>query len=149
MKYFFMLTLICAQARAVTVEVTAPCENKPVILTSQTLSNKLPTSAGAMTIQVLQDLKVAFTGSESGIQSIYQTPTGDDSVDVISDRELYAYGWCYHVNQQEPGEMPDQLILQSDTDHIRWFYAFSHYKDGHWISMCTPAYQRPLMPYCK
>lgn len=34
--------------------------------------------------------------------------------------------------------MPDQVHVASETDEIRWYFGFAHYKDGAWISYCTP-----------
>ena len=101
-------------------------------------SNPRGSSVGSVTLEALTNLGVPFQGSEHGIHSIRNTVTGDDALEVISDREMRAYGWCYRLNGVEPDLFPDQVFVQSDADVIDWFFGFAHYKDGNWVTYCTP-----------
>jgi hypothetical protein len=82
------------------------------------------------------------------MSSILNTPTGDDSLEVISNSEMRAYGWCYEVNGAQPAVMPDKAILKGG-EHVRWFYAFSHYVAGKWVSVCEPAYTVQPAALCR
>ena len=123
-------------AHAAQVRVQNPCAENTWL--NVTLSTVIGSSVGSVTLEALTNLGVPFQGSEQGIHSIRNTVTGDDALEVISDREMRAYGWCYRLNGVEPDLFPDQVFVQSDADVIDWFFGFAHYKDGNWVTYCTP-----------
>ena len=123
-------------AHAAQVRVQNPCAENTWL--NVTLSTVIGSSVGSVTLEALTNLGVPFQGSEHGIHSIRNTVTGDDALEVISDREMRAYGWCYRLNGVEPDLFPDQVFVQSDADVIDWFFGFAHYKDGNWVTYCTP-----------
>jgi hypothetical protein len=84
--------------------------------------------------------KIPYQGSERGFNSIYNTPVGDAAIEVISDTEMRAYGWCYFVDGTEPGIFADEIVLVNSINKIEWVFSFAHYKNGKWIAMCEPAY---------
>lgn len=95
-------------------------------------------TVGAVTIAALNARSIPFVGDEAGISSIKGTMTGDKAVEVISNTEMRAYGWCFHLNGKEPGDMPDKVEVKSDADVILWFFGYAHYRAGTWIEMCAP-----------
>ena len=99
------------------------------------------TSVGAITIAQLEDFALPYNGSEQGISSINATVTGNDSLEVISQSEMRSYGWCFKLNGVEPNLYPHQVFVQNEHDSIYWFFGFAHYKDGGWISFCTPTHK--------
>ena len=108
-------------------------------------------------IKTAGDLTHAFFNQNSDIQhkitkvavtQILNTPLDLDAYEIISDEEMFVYGWCYDVN----GYNPDQLMSTyeiSDQDHVTWTYGFSHYLRGEWLTYCTPAYTRNWKAICK
>ena len=140
--------LVFSLAHSATFKIQDPCQNKIAFQTQVAVGFPYP-SLGKLTVDQLTTNKIPFTGSAAGISSIYKTPTGDDSLVVVSDTEMYAYGWCYHYNGTEPGEMADQILIKNNSDVVEWFFAYSTYKNGEWLTMCAPAYNRPLKNYCR
>lgn len=77
----------------------------------------------------------SFKADEDGVYEI-EGPTND--IEILSERELRAWGWCYELNGSVPETMPAVTLLTSDQDRVTWFYGFAHYKDGEWVAQCVP-----------
>jgi hypothetical protein len=122
-----------------TFDLVGPCSPKPVFHTQINLIS-VPQTLGQATVAILKQNRIPFDGSQEGIRSILNTPTGDDALEIISDSEMRAYGWCVTIDGRMPKLMPDQIQLKG-TEHVLWFYGFSHYVAGKWISMCEPAFK--------
>ncbi len=140
----FLPTLVLA----LTWQVDDPCKDKILFQGEKIVEGKLPT-VGVFTIDRLLEENIPYRGNESGILAINGSPVGDDAIDIPSDTEMFFYGWCYQVNGFNPNLMIDAFQLNDQTDHVRWYYAYSHYRLGEWVSMCTPAFHRPLSHFCK
>jgi hypothetical protein len=125
-----------APSFAITFEIVGPCAAKPVYQGNHRASG---VSAGRATVDILDKYAVPYRGSEEGIHSILDTPVGDEAIEVINDEEMRVYGWCYEVDGRQPDKMPNEVMLQGE-EHLRWFYAFSHYKKGDWLTYCEPAH---------
>lgn len=134
MKILVTFALFCGSLHvsAATLEVVAR-ETKPILTLE--FSADLTKSIGLLTVIEFEKAKLVFEGNEAGIVSI---GTFKNEIEVISDREMRAYGWCYSINGLAPDLMPDQVFLKSQKDELKWFYAYSEYKDGNWISQCVP-----------
>ncbi len=138
MKTIALLGLIVSQtASAVMISVVGPCDKKPII--SQNYAIKFE-NVGDLTIHFLTKNKIPFEGNERGINSIYKTPVGDAALEVLSDTEMRAYGWCYFVDNNESAVFADEYPLDDSIKKIDWIYGFAHYKNGEWITTCTPAF---------
>jgi hypothetical protein len=135
MKYLLLL-LVSFSVQAIEFKVIGPCTDKPLLQSrvSGTFSN-----VGELTIKTLKNLHIPHSGTEAGIVSIYKTPVGDAALEVLSDYEMRAYGWCYSVDGVSPEIYPDEVPVTSETKSITWHYGFAHYYKGEWISQCTPA----------
>ncbi len=102
-------------------------------------------NVGSLTHTILNDalknmIITEYQGSTGGVGSINQM---SNQIEVISDTEMKAYGWCYQVDQQAPDVMPDAYPLQGNESVIDWFFVYAHMKNNKWLSMCTPADHMP------
>lgn len=129
---------------AITFELSHPCDNKSEVyqVNLANLSN-----VGEVTIKILSKENIPFIGTEAGINSILNTPTGMDAYDIEDNHTMYAYGWCYKVNDLEPSAYPNEYIV-SDNDHVFWWFGYATYKNGKWITQCEPSSTRRLSSFC-
>lgn len=123
-----------------------PCSLTPWIETAT--PSAATRSAGEVTVEVLEKRREPFVGDAHGISSIRGTPTGNAALEILSDREMRAYGWCFSVNGVEPGVFADEVILARDDDVVRWYFGSAHYLDGRWLTMCDPSHLAPRPFLC-
>lgn len=145
MKLILGLMLFISTANAGIISFVGPCSEEPLFSTE--LKNSEGLSVGTMTIDTLKTYSIPFLGTEQGMNSIFDTPTGLAAMEVISDTEMLAHGWCYSVNGFEPNTYPNEVMLKNG-DNILWWFGYAHYKDGQWITQCTPAFQRRSAQFC-
>ena len=145
MKTLSLLLLLSSSLYASEVYFQGPCQEEPFLKGEVTGSG---ITAGAATIVLLNRSQIEYVGSDAGINSIAETPVGRGAIEVVSDTHLRAYGWCYEVDGFQPAAMPDQIVLKGD-EVIRWFFAYSSYRDGQWMDYCTPSYQIRPSFLCK
>lgn len=134
--FFWLLIFSTSPAFAARVVIQNPCGGNTwldTIVTSAT-----GRSIGAVTIEAFDAHKTVYVGNAIGIHSIRGSVTGDRALEVLSDREMRAYGWCYSVNGVQPDDYPNDILVKDDSEIILWFFGFAHYRDGKWISYCTP-----------
>jgi len=134
-----LLLLSASPTWAARVVIENPCEPTPWLDTQH--PSDVGQSVGIATISVLDGAMIPYVGSDGGISSIRNTVSGDAALEVVSDTEMRAYGWCFSLNGIEPNEMPDQVFVSSEQDVIRWYFGYAHYHDGAWVSYCTPTSQ--------
>lgn len=120
----------CNLAQAITFEVIG--KNKQVVL-NQTVEVDLTQNLGVISILEFNQNKIPFQGSEFGISQL--ADLGED-IDVISDTEMKAYGWCFSIDGKISETMPDQTRIKTQQAHIQWFYGYAHYKSGDWVGQC-------------
>lgn len=94
---------------------------------------------GKITVELLEQNKIPYIGSELGFNSILNTPVDREAIEFPSPGEIRAYGWCYELNGAQPEGMPNEVAV-NEGDHLRWFHAFGLYQGGKWVSYCTPAH---------
>lgn len=141
------LSLFALNANAITWQVFGPCDTKPVYQGKTEVD--LSKSLGALTVEILTQNQIPFVGTESGFNSIINTPTGIDAMEIVSQTELRAYGWCYSLNGKIPDTMPDQVQLTSQKDHLIWFYAYTTNIKNQWQDdYCSPAYWIKAKQFC-
>lgn len=131
----FVTTLNVAMGRDLKINFSfsGPNDNAEV-----TLDHK-GDNLGALTVKALDLLKIPYLGNERGIHTIFNTPVGDEALEIISDREMKAYGWCFTVNDRLEEVYPDEIDIYEDKVNIHWFYGYAHYLAGEWIGQCIPA----------
>lgn len=128
--------LLCSQLLfAATIDVVGP---QSILIPKEELKGNLNESLGKITIEFFKNKNLKFEGNETGIVSINQL---GNWVDVLSDNEMKAYGWCFSINGEVPETMSDQTLLTNQNDHIRWYYAYAHYLNGEWVAQCHKIYQ--------
>lgn len=128
---------ISLPAMALEISFIGPCDKKPLI--KENLTGNYA-HVGALTIDFLNKKKIPYLGNERGLKSVFNTPVGDALMEVVSDNEMRAYGWCYFVNDLGPDVFADEYPLDAGIKKIEWLFGFAHYKNGQWISSCTPAF---------
>lgn len=146
MKLLLSALLVSTHALAVDINFIGPCDRKPIL--SGSLASKYET-VGDITVQFLNKSNVAYQGNARGINQVFNTPVGDSALEVISDTEMRAYGWCYLVDNLGPDVFPNEYPMNNLIKKIDWIYGFAHYKDGSWISNCTPAFTIKPKFICK
>ncbi len=124
-------------ASVISMEFIGPCGVTPLLMAN--LPGEFP-HVGAATVELLERFAVDYVGTDAGLNSAFGTPTGQASMEVISAQEFRSYGWCYDVDGRVPEAYPNQVSLQG-VRHVRWFFAFAHYRNGDWVSQCEPAYR--------
>jgi len=127
-----MNTLILTAA----LQFIGPCSEVPLLKTQVAQVGNV----GSVTIDALNKAGAPYVGSEQGLNSAFKTPTGMEALEVISDREMRSYGWCFAVDGDVPEDYADAVSMDG-VKQVTWYFAFAHYLDGHWISQCEPAYK--------
>ncbi len=103
------------------------------------------TTVGDLSIFVLDRearlRRLPYQGSREGVRSI---DVMGSAMEVVSDRIMRAYGWCFSVNGQIPLLYSHQIPLrlafpQERNARIVWFYSYAFYDSGEWKNMCVPA----------
>ncbi|MAF77510.1 MAG: hypothetical protein CME60_05055 [Halobacteriovoraceae bacterium] len=148
MKRFLVLLLLikCSLALGAEIEIIGPCDREPVFV--DTLEAASNDNVGSFSVRFFDYYEIEYIGSERGMNSILGTATGMDALEIISDQEMMAYGWCYSINGESPEVYPDQVSL-TDKDKVIWWYGYAHYLAGEWITQCTPSYERQSDSICK
>lgn len=139
--------MISLGSYAISYEVIGPCSSNPVHSGNFNINNS-NTTAGTASVMIFDKNKIPYVGTESGFSSIVNTPTGIDSIEVISDTKMRAYGWCYSVNDVEPSVVPSEYLLASNNDKLSWFYAYSTYDNGVWLDYCVPSHKIKAPQFC-
>lgn len=125
----FLFSLLMPTVFALTITVEHPQKGN---LVDAEMSLSVPQSVGAVTLQALNDHGIIYDGSELGFSSIDGL---EQRLDILSKSEMKAYGWCFSVDGIVVETLAHQTEL-TDSQHLRWFYAFAHYQAGVWLSQC-------------
>lgn len=147
---FFLLLMLflwgfVGPAQAANLKIIGPCQEQAL---HQLQVPSQATTLGDLTVKALAENRIPFQGDRTGIKSIENSPVGDEALEILSDSQMRAYGWCVSVNGVEPGVMPDEVPLRGDED-IVWFYAYTLYDRGTWKDVCTPSYKNHSLPVCQ
>lgn len=138
-QFLVFLSLIFSTAiYAQSLEIVGPCSSEPT--DSYVSEDFSPMSLGAFTLEGLDALGLSYQGNERGLNSIEGSVIGMDALEVLSDTEMRAYGWCFSINGEVPEIYADEIPLTSSADHVVWFFAFAHYQGGDWVAQCVPAH---------
>lgn len=144
----FILMLISFNTLAITFEVIGPCNERPQNEVEIEVMN-FDLSVMEITNHILEVNKIPYVGAGNGIKSINNSPMGLDAMEIISDSEMRAHGWCYFVNGKLPDVLSSELYLESQEDHITWLYGYSYYDSGKWIGYCDPTWKLAPKQFCK
>jgi hypothetical protein len=133
---------------ALEVEFVGPCSSKPLAVHKIKIPKDKEVNIGQATVLILKKYKIEYQGSANGINSIFKSPTGLDAIEDISDTEMLAYGWCFSVNKIQPKVYPNK-IRAKNSDKVRWWFGYAHYKEGKWLNMCVPAFKYKNNKFCR
>ena len=81
-----------------------------------------------------------YQGSSAGVTSVNELGS---ALEVLSDTQMNAYGWCYRVDGEISNLLAEQYRLTGSEQQIEWFYAYAHLERNDWTSMCVPADHKP------
>ncbi len=144
-SYLFIFIYSFTTYADINFEIVGACQKEAIYKETSTYTST--TSVGHLTIDTLEQQNIPFIGSAEGIKTIFSIPSKENELLIISDTELLAYGWCYKVNGLAPEVYPHKVEVL-DGDHIEWYFAFSRYLDGEWVSQCKPSYLEPRQEFC-
>ena len=122
-KIFICISLLISlNIYAVTIKFVGPCSPIPFSRAEINLSD-FKLNLGQITTDYLTQAKIPFIGDEFGMSSINGSAIGDDAIEVISDTQLRAYGWCVTINNFAPELMPNEILLSNQIPPptpVRW-----------------------------
>lgn len=127
------------------IEFYGSCSSRPIISGKFSPQNM---SLGAVTIEFLTQQKIDFQGNEQGINSVLNSPIGQEALEIISSAEMKAYGWCFFIDGKAPEVLPSDYSAQK-VKTVKWIYSYAHYLNGEWIAQCQIAYLAPPPFLCK
>ncbi len=116
----------------IALEIIGPCSQKPLVATN--LLEGL--TVGEATVRTFWARKIAFQGTDRAINTIMNIPFKDQTLEVISNTDMRAYGWCFDVDGEVPEEYADQIPLHEGMKKVRWFHGYAEMKGGQWVSQC-------------
>lgn len=150
-RYSLLFVWICyaVSVKGIEIAVVGACAEEPQLITNIELKENEGVTLGDLTVKVLNDNRIPFVGDAQGIAQIFDSPLGQDAQEILSSSQMRAYGWCVHVDNDEPADMPDQVMITQDVKKILWFYAYSLYDSGAWKDYCTPSWKVQSLNYCK
>jgi hypothetical protein len=146
MKILFLLFFFSVPTYALRVEFIGPCDSRPFLSRDYTSSPN--DTIGDVTINLLQNAGIPFLGDSKGINQIYNSPIGLDAMEVISNNEMLAYGWCYELDGKILESYPDEVKV-GHGKKLKWFYGYAHYLDGIWIAQCLASHLRRSLFMCQ
>lgn len=136
MLFSLLAALLRGMDPSVTFELAEPCSTK---LALQRRIDASGTNVGALTVKLLEEANIPFLGNAEGMNSIFGTPTGLGALEVLSEKEMRSFGWCYEVNGRQPDQMPSAITLRGG-EIVRWFFGYALYRDGQWVTYCEPSH---------
>lgn len=98
-------------------------------------------SVGELTIKLLNENKIPYLGTPTGLNSFYDSPVGLDALEAISDTKMRAYGPCFAVNGIIRPESPDKIYLDNQDSEVIWFLGYATYDSGVWKDYCIPSHK--------
>lgn len=129
----FFLSSLSLNAYSQNITFKHPCTDE--VMANRQYTEGSESSLGSLSIKLLSDNQIAYQGNSTGINQILNTPIGLEALDVLSDNEMLAWGWCFSVDGIIPEVLADQVYLDVYSEVI-WFFGYAHYLDGQWVSQC-------------
>lgn len=132
LKIIFAVLFYTQLAQAVSFKVIG--KNGEVLAAGEHLAN-LPQTVGQISVDFFNAAKIPFVGDIDGIVSIHGLGS---EMDLISDTDMKAYGWCYSVNGSVPEDFVHKINIDAQKTELIWFYAYAYYRSGQWTHQCVP-----------
>lgn len=143
---FLFTSFYTFSALAYEVNFIGPCSSEPLFTTEVAWEQEQ--NVGRMSLDVLNDFQIPYQGTVEGLNQIFNTPIGREAMEIISDHEMLAYGWCYAVDGVVPELLAHEFKIGAEAKVVSWFYAFAHYKNGEWIAQCQKSFLRRSAQFC-
>lgn len=143
-KILLAAMLLSTSAQAAKMIVTGACSEKPLFTTEVKISKM---TAGDFSVAVFDQNNIPYDGSTNHMSSIFNSATGLDAMEVLSDTEMRSHGWCFSVNSELVDVYPHEVEI-SDKDTVHWFYGYAYYNAGVWTGMCAPTYKIAPAQFC-
>lgn len=134
MKKLILCLLVCFSANAVELKFIGPCSDEFIMKTEVTEEFA---NIGELTVATLSKWSIPFKGDASGLASAFEY---GNYMENVSATEIRAHGWCYSVDGEAPEVYPNEVVITPETKSIVWHYGFALFKDGQWITQCTPSH---------
>ncbi|MCJ8276242.1 MAG: hypothetical protein HRT44_02960 [Bdellovibrionales bacterium] len=123
-------SLLSPMSEALTVQV----ENlEGDVLFEKEIILELPMHVGDISIQTFEKFEVPYDGSILGISEIFEI---GQELDIISNSEMKAYGWCFSVDGVSPETLTHETVIEDQESTLKWYYAYAHYVSGEWVGQC-------------
>lgn len=147
LKSFLLVVLLNSNnILSMSFKVVGPCDNKALFEEELFLEN-YSENLGELTKQVFIQNGISHVGTFKMMSMIYDIPNKDQRLEIISDVEMYAYGWCFSVNGKVPESYANKVQL-NESDKVVWFMASSRYLKGKWINQCEYVNLRKPKIFC-
>ena len=146
MKFLVLFMLVSPAIFAANFSIVGPCHKEPMFET--TVEDVQEQTVMEVTNRVILKYSLPAQVSEYGVISFFDSPTGWDAYEIIDDKNMRAYGWCYEVDGENPEILAGGFVLHSDED-IEWFFGYAEYKNGKWVSQCEKAHKLRPAFLCK
>lgn len=140
------LLLTIGHTHAGQISFIGPCSEEPLLTSSFIADDNA--NVGALTVDILILEGVPFQGTDQGINSIFKTPTGIYAMEILSNSDMNAHGWCYSINGEAPEVYPHEIPVKTG-DEITWWFGFAAYRSGEWITQCEPTHLRAPAQFCR
>ena len=141
-----ILSMFSQSTQAFELRFQGACSADPLF--SVELAFEKDMNVGELSLQVLDDHQIPYQGTASGLNQIFETPVGLEAMEIISENEMMAYGWCFEIDGRIPEVLADKVPIKKTTKLITWFYAYAHYLNGEWISQCEKSHLRRSPVLC-
>ncbi len=148
MRTYFALfcILLSFQGNAFEVQFVGPCSQQPLL--SQEVDFAEGMNVGEVSLKVLEANQVPYQGVAAGFNQIFGSAIGLDAMEVISDTEMMAYGWCFEVDGEVPEVLADKVPVNNNTKIVSWFYGYAHFLNGEWVAQCLKSHLRKPFKFC-
>lgn len=122
------------------IKVIGSCSGVPLF--ENTRKVKLGDSLGVITLKVFKENGIAFMGTERGMNSIFNSPVGDEALEVFGrkNEKMRAYGWCFSVNSKVPMLYANEVFVDKEGIELIWFSSYAFFDRDKPVTMCHPTY---------
>lgn len=133
MRVFLSLIVLGSlNAHALTFKVIG--KNSEILFSADT-EVSVPQTVGQISVELFNKNQIPFIGDIDGIASVHGI---ESELDLISDTDMKAYGWCYSVNGSVPEDFVHKVSITTQETELVWFYGYAYFNSGEWVSQCVP-----------
>lgn len=130
--FLSLIVLVSLNAHALTFKVIG--KNSEVLFSADT-EVSVPQTVGQISVELFNKNQIPFIGDIDGIASVHGI---ESELDLISDTDMKAYGWCYSVNGSVPEDFVHKVSITTQETELVWFYGYAYFNSGEWVSQCVP-----------